>query len=998
MNRPMGVRAMRRIALGAGLGLLVMASSAVAAQYPPGPGNCCPDTLTIVNVQNPAANPHPGTGDVVLGIGGIVTGFANQFRPYGFYIQLQNAPPYGGVGVYTGNVDHGPGTDQDLHLGDQVVVYGKVKSYKNAVAVGSLGGFDEILGLSPDSPTSAEDLTVRLVSRGNALPAFHVGTFAELEMSQANPAARPLDGSLVRLNGPMKVVRLLKDVDDNDTDFLAAIPADPVPNPVAFMVVNPSCTGAVCDTVIVDCRTLTNIDPPPIGTILSSVQGVFDLKQQHHRIQIRSEDDLGLGSPPTALDAFPVYDNDQPGGGRVDSVMVVFDRAVDKTSAENVANYALGSGTIDGVHRPDAPSDDRVVLQIHNGLDDGPSESVTISNVKSLSDGTAMLAPQTFYFLNGVLELEKIRTPDPAKLNALSCEDRSRYSGPGSSPGLRASFTGTVTGKFGDDYTLQGTTLTRGGMWVHSPGFALTPGHAYILAGALQEESGETKGADLVYARDLGGAPAPVPMVQSIHVLLDETCDATQLFLNGADLDGMLVTLDRVLVVNSAPPGNSFFVETPSSAAAVAAARIRAGTTRMTVANEQIEIVALGGNFSFAATGGQVVTVTGVLGRSGDAYAVFPVGDADIHDFGPVPTFSVPLNVSKAATQSRDPDIVLGDDGALFMTWARIFHESVHSLSLDNTQNWSSPLPIMHQGIQPAVARTPSNKFGVLSVSPESLLFKQSTDGGHQMDAQATALDLNLARYPALTVGMGEHFHAAWERPEAGIYYSRSLDGGGTFSTPIAIGPNGDTDVNSMVRLGASTGDSVYAFWQYHLPGEPPVDKVMFSRSFDGGQTFSTPRRVRDEANALTSTVKLAFLGDAQVGPDGTVYVMGIQEGGPNDSVAFLRSTNGGNKFVLMGHPTAPALTGICPKSFAVGADGTIHALVATCGTALFYTRSTDGGVTWGPAVDVSSARTPTIGEPRGAKIILDGTGTPVIVWFADVDGSTEIFSSRLLN
>jgi hypothetical protein len=403
-------------------------------------------------------------------------------------------------------------------------------------------------------------LTVRLVTRGNTLPAFHVGSFAELEMSDNNPAARPLDGSLVRLNGPMKVARLLKDVDDNDNDLLAAFPTVPITQPAAFIVVDPSCSGP-CDSVIVDCRSLTNFDPPPVGTLLSFAAGVFDLKQQHHRIQIRGDFDLGIGigNPPLALDAFPIYDNDLPGSQRVDSVMVVFDKAVEKTSAENAANYALGSaGTVDGAHRLDAPDDDRVVLQIRNGFNDGPSETITVANVKSVADGTPMLSPQTFTFLNGVIELEKVRTPDPAKLNALSCEDRSRYSGPGNTSGLRASFTGTVTGKFGDDYTLQGTTLTRGGLWVHSPGFALTLGHGYILAGAFQEVSGETHGTDLVYARDLGSAPALVPAVQSVHVLLDETCDAAQLFLNGADLDGMLVTLDRVLVTASAPPGNSW--------------------------------------------------------------------------------------------------------------------------------------------------------------------------------------------------------------------------------------------------------------------------------------------------------------------------------------------------------------------------------------------------------------------------------------------------------
>jgi len=48
--------------------------------------------------------------------------------------------------------------------------------------------------------------------------------------------------------------------------------------------------------------------------------------------------------------------------------------------------------------------------------------------------------------------------------------------------------------------------------------------------------------------------------------------------------------------------------------------------------------------------------------------------------------------------------------------------------------------------------------------------------------------------------------------------------------------------------------------------------------------------------------------------------------------------------------------------------------------------------------VDVTSLRSPTVGEPRGAKIILDGTNTPVIVWYSQVGGSTEIFSARLLN
>src|SRR5437762_10904349 len=125
------------IALGASL---AFASHAWAASYPPGPGGCCPDTLTIINIQNAQASPHPGTGDVVLGVGGIITAFAQQAAPFGFYMQMKNGLPYGGIGVFTGKTDHGPGTPFNLQLGDSVVVYGKVKSFQGAVAIGSLNG------------------------------------------------------------------------------------------------------------------------------------------------------------------------------------------------------------------------------------------------------------------------------------------------------------------------------------------------------------------------------------------------------------------------------------------------------------------------------------------------------------------------------------------------------------------------------------------------------------------------------------------------------------------------------------------------------------------------------------------------------------------------------------------------------------------------------------------------------------------------------------------
>jgi len=412
----------------------------------------------------------------------------------------------------------------------------------------------------------------------------------------------------------------------------------------------------------------------------------------------------------------------------------------------------------------------------------------------------------------------------------------------------------------------------------------------------------------------------------------------------------MLVTVDRVVVTGSSPAGSNFTVAVPGTVTP-GAATVRPATE----SGPQNQILVVNGG-TIAPIGGRIVSVTGVLGRVSGNLAIFLPDDGSFHDYGAVPVFTLPLNVSKAATESKDPDIVRGVNGELFMGWDRIFHESVHSLSLDNTQNWSSALPIMHQGVQPAITVTPSNKFCVLSATTDQLLYKQSTDGGLQMDPQVTIVDASPTRFPGITVGSGEHLHAAWERTGAGIWYARSFNGGLGFDAPVPIALNGAYDTNSLVRIAAATTDNVYVFWQYHQPGEPDIDKVLYRRSLDGGTTFANARLVRDESNPLTSTVKLAFLGDAQVRSNGTVWVLGVEQG--SNRVALVKSTNQGFTFALAGElPGLPFEGGVCPKSFTIGGDGTIHALVATCGVALFYTRSSDGGQTWTDPVNASSAQ-----------------------------------------
>ena len=118
--------------LGALLLTALVAMPALAAQYPP----TCPDSISIWNIQNPAAPCHPTDGDTVwVGIGGVVTGRDTKTSGVGFYMQLSGGGPWSGIDVFTAN------TIWPVAVGDSVIVRpSKVMEYGGETEVVSLTG------------------------------------------------------------------------------------------------------------------------------------------------------------------------------------------------------------------------------------------------------------------------------------------------------------------------------------------------------------------------------------------------------------------------------------------------------------------------------------------------------------------------------------------------------------------------------------------------------------------------------------------------------------------------------------------------------------------------------------------------------------------------------------------------------------------------------------------------------------------------------------------
>src|SRR5438094_3999955 len=135
-------------------------------------------------------------------------------------------------------------------------------------------------------------------------------------------------------------------------------------------------------------------------------------------------------------------------------------------------------------------------------------------------------------------------------------------------------------------------------------------------------------------------------------------------------------------------------------------------------------------------------------------------------------------------------------------------------------------------------------------------------------------------------------------------------------------------------RSGTATNNNIYMLASVVPPGRSTTD-VMFVRSTDGGQTFSAPRRINDDP---VNPNKWHWFGTLSVAPNGRI-----------DSV-WYDTRNAANN----------------------------------TDSQLFYSLSTDGGVTWSANVAVSNAFNPFEGYPNQSKIgdyitiVSDNTGANV--------------------
>src|SRR5436309_4365034 len=226
-----------------------------------------------------------------------------------------------------------------------------------------------------------------------------------------------------------------------------------------------------------------------------------------------------------------------------------------------------------------------------------------------------------------------------------------------------------------------------------------------------------------------------------------------------------------------------------------------------------------------------------------------------------------------------------------------------------------------------------------------------------------------------------------------GVQFQRSTNGGATWQSPISI-PNGpiygslDVDTNGNVFVGGE-GNTFYC--------------VRSSNAQFGGQTPTF-----DRVTPVNMGGDLTSGGINPGGLDGQLFLAIDRSGGPTNNniymlasvlpsgrsttdVMFARSTDGGLTFStprkINDDPVNPSKWHWF-GTFSVAPNGRLDAVwydtrnaANNTDSQLFYSFSTDGGVTWAANVAVSNAFNPFEGYPNQSKIgdyitiVSDNTG-----------------------
>ncbi|MCK4574901.1 T9SS type A sorting domain-containing protein [candidate division WOR-3 bacterium] len=242
----------------------------------------------------------------------------------------------------------------------------------------------------------------------------------------------------------------------------------------------------------------------------------------------------------------------------------------------------------------------------------------------------------------------------------------------------------------------------------------------------------------------------------------------------------------------------------------------------------------------------------------------------------------------------------------------------------------------------------------------------------------------------------GDTVYCVWDDDRLrgwGVRFSKSTDGGQTFLPNVQVDDGLGEAYTPTIAVG--NDGTIYVSWD----GEPSpfsYKQVFFSRSTDGGLTFTPDVLVNDTAGGIKNHPHRNP--SMAVDSAGVIYIAydDGRNGPGNYDIYFSKSTDGGFTFpndVLVNDTIGDILNDTRP-ALALSKDSDIYISWNKAFDWLYVSKSTDGGISFSPDVQVND----TVAESWQNSIDVDSRGYVHVTWRDGRDGNANIYYSRSIN
>jgi hypothetical protein len=292
-----------------------------------------------------------------------------------------------------------------------------------------------------------------------------------------------------------------------------------------------------------------------------------------------------------------------------------------------------------------------------------------------------------------------------------------------------------------------------------------------------------------------------------------------------------------------------------------------------------------------------------------------------------------------------------------------------------------------------AVVRVSGNNAYVTwesnAIGDGDIIFSRSTDGGATFSPPIDLSGQNPqgSTCPDMAVS-GSNIYIVWaERVDsaegAPVFFRSSFDGGSSFN-PLKKLTTNDEDNETPNPLVAASGKKAYVTWTRDFPNP---SKTMFRRTLDGGGTFGGIKNLVTDSKIDTNQARIAVSGD-------TVYVVwrGAKGALFEGADIYMRvSKNNGKDFGSTKNLSNNAGVSTDPVVRASGNNVYVAWIDETTGNQeIFFKRSTDQGSSFGSTKNLSN----TSRDSSESVLSSAGTNTVYIVW-SDGFPNGDIFFKR---